>query len=82
MNGHYVIYDSAEFALYKGNSDFRPWIFYSFTKDIRDARFYASAEEARAGIEMLEKTKYAYDGITPIRKGRLEVREVGLLPVA
>lgn len=84
MNDAYVIVDTEEGRknrLLYNDSPYRPWIVHSFTDELRFAILYSSLEEARQDCETFMKTKFEFDGNTPLKPGRLKVMKIALVPV-
>ena len=84
MKDAYVIVDTGDRAcnrLFYNDSPYRPWIVHSFTDELRFAVLYNSLEEAKKDCETFMKTKFEFDGDTPLKPGRLKVMKVTLSPV-
>lgn len=80
----YVIVDTGDRVcnrLFYNDSPYRPWIIHSFTDELRFAIQYNSLEEAKKDCENFMKTKFEFDGNTPLAPGRLQVMKVALVPV-
>ena len=84
INDAYVIVDTGEGRknrLFYNDSPYHPWIIHSFTDELRFAVLYSSLEEARQDCETFMKTKFEFDGNTPLKPGRLKVMKIALVPV-
>ena len=80
----YVIVDTEDQVcnrLFYNNSPYTPWIVHSFTDELKFATLYHSLEEAKKDCETFMKTKFEFDGNTPLKSGRLRVMKVVLTPV-
>lgn len=67
--------------LFYNDSPYHPWIIHSFTDELRFAILYHSLEEAKRDCETFMKTKFEFDGNTPLKPGRLKVMKLALVPV-
>lgn len=74
----YVILDTKENKFYAGENGCSPWIIYAFTEDIRRAYFFTDLELVEKLREKFSKTRYEFDGNTPICPTRLKVCKLGL----
>lgn len=79
----YVIVDteSRTNRLFSADTEYIPWILHAFTDRIDCARIYYSRERAEADCDRFTKTKFEFDGNTPLKPGRLKVMKLALVPV-
>jgi len=80
----FVIVDTGDRVcnrLFYNDSPYHPWIVHSFTDELRFAILYHSLEEAKRDCETFMKTKFEFDGNTPLKPGRLKVMKIALVPV-
>lgn len=84
MKDAYVIVDTGDRVanrLFYNDSPYRPWIVHSFTDELRFALLYDSRERAEADCDYFTRTKFEFDGNTPLEPGRLKVMKLALVPV-
>ena len=80
----YVIVDTKEGRinnLFSTDTGYIPWIVHAFTDELRFARIYHSRELAEADCDYFTRTKFEFDGNTPLKPGRLKVMKIALVPV-
>lgn len=80
---NYVIVDteSRTNLLFSADTEYIPWILHAFTDRIDCARIFYSQEQAEAYCNYFAKTKFEFDGNTPLKPGRLKVMKLALVPV-
>lgn len=84
MKDTYVIVDTGDRGcnrLFYTDSPYLPWLAHSFTDELRFAVQYNSLYDAKRDCEAFMKTKFEFDGNTPLKPGRLKVMKIALAPV-
>lgn len=80
----YVIVDTKECRinnLFSADTGYTPWIVHAFTDCLACASIYHSREQAMADCDYFTRTKFEFDGNTPLKPGRLKVMKLALVPV-
>ena len=74
MNYYHII-DRESKRFYTG-SDYLPWIIWAFTDEPRFAKRYTDLAFAKSECKRFMQEKTAFDGNSPLEKGRLGVVQI------